>query len=607
MFPKFRCRSFASDRRGVVSILTTLLLLPLAAFAGAAMDYARLISAHTVLQGAVDAAALQAGGMLRETEEARRAAGRKIYDAQMAAFGDTIDHSMEFDFSKGNGRVEATGWVDIPTTLLKVIGKNELRASVVSTITARQDQVNMSLVLDVTGSLSDADLRAIKAAAKELVGIVLDDGQETDHFISMVPFAQFVNIGTGSAAEAVLDKAGTSAHSGQMLKGKVFAKHLRGCDEAKTAAARKAIIEQHFAAMKAQIDAMAYELEQRSPPYAQRFRRMMSYEGQAEIKSPVDCLIRNPATVSNWELLQAYPGVSWGGCVEARPAPNDINVVAPNASAPNTLFVPFYQIDGAPPSGSPDRYPNFIKEVTFNPTTNTDQFLHIDSRNGAGQQMIEDVVAGREFSILKYLNIPGALRNPNVRYHEDSICPAPMTPLTHDVATLKADIDKLVHVRAGGTNIGEGLMWGWRSLSGDAPFPLPAGIAAPEMRKRVLVVMTDGENNVNETGGWNNTPFRTQYTPYNHAGSGRLSNVTNRSTANTHFDKRMEAACEAAKKDDIEIYTVLFRNVNLTRVWNLLRACATNDTYAFKANNSDSLMSTFRAIAQRMSSLYISH
>src|SRR3954466_6113310 len=74
-----RIKSFPSDQRGATAILFGLLLLPLMAAVGAAVDYSRAANARTAMQTAVDAAALlaarDAGGLTTQglTDRTRQA------------------------------------------------------------------------------------------------------------------------------------------------------------------------------------------------------------------------------------------------------------------------------------------------------------------------------------------------------------------------------------------------------------------------------------------------------------------------------------------------------------------------------------------------------
>ena len=57
-------------------------------------------------------------------------------------------------------------------------------------------------------------------------------------------------------------------------------------------------------------------------------------------KSPVNKEIFYNANPNRFTLLQQM-GVPWGGCVESRPSPYDVQETAPDELAPETLYVPF--------------------------------------------------------------------------------------------------------------------------------------------------------------------------------------------------------------------------------------------------------------------------
>ena len=49
--------------------------------------------------------------------------------------------------------------------------------------------------------------------------------------------------------------------------------------------------------------------------------------------------------VNVWNLFSAMSGQSWGGCVEERPIPHDVDDVTPTTSDKTTLFVPMFAPD----------------------------------------------------------------------------------------------------------------------------------------------------------------------------------------------------------------------------------------------------------------------
>lgn len=95
-----------------------------------------------------------------------------------------------------------------------------------------------------------------------------------------------------------------------------------------------------------------------------------------------------------------------------------------------------------------------------------------------------------------------------------------------------------------------GLMWGWRVLSPTGPFADGAPVTGANRARKVLVLMTDGENT------------RSLDAPY-HWGSSK-----------SDADTLLSTLCTKVKSASIEIYTVAFEVTdNQTR--NMLRNCAT--------------------------------
>ncbi len=81
----------------------------------------------------------------------------------------------------------------------------------------------------------------------------------------------------------------------------------------------------------------------------------------------------------------------------------------------------------------------------------------------------------------------------------------------------------------GGTNILEGVMWGWRTLSPNAPFADGRNYNWESGRiknRKFIVVMTDGDN------VWNalNNPNGSIYSPFGYFKDNRLGQASARAT-----------------------------------------------------------------------------
>jgi Flp pilus assembly protein TadG len=122
-------RKFARDERGQFAIIGALLMVPVIAISGLALDYTRLHSAQSRLQSAADAAALAAVG----------AAGEPVARLQqlaadfVAANADGLDVDTETRVEGKHLEVQVTS--EIATPLLSVIGSQ----SVMLTVTAGID------------------------------------------------------------------------------------------------------------------------------------------------------------------------------------------------------------------------------------------------------------------------------------------------------------------------------------------------------------------------------------------------------------------------------------------------------------------------------------
>jgi len=110
-------------------------------------------------------------------------------------------------------------------------------------------------------------------------------------------------------------------------------------------------------------------------------------------------------------------------------------------------------------------------------------------------------------------------------------CANEILPLTSNMASARRSINALKP--RGWTYIPSGITWGWRTLEGELPKKVAAAPAKDD-HKRVMVIMTDGENTRSKSG-------------LTHEGE-NLNNA-NRKTARL---------CETVKNDDIEIYTIAY-------------------------------------------------
>lgn len=196
-----------ANRRGSVAVLFGISITAILAVVGAAIDFARWHSARTVTLLAVDAAVL-AGARVLQIEGASPAdaiaAAQRYYRRQIANRVGVVDDRVTFDVADGGAAVLARGRAALETALLKLGGIRQLEIAAFSNgdlseavlskgIHARQS-IELALILDTSSSMSGQRLDDLKAAAKDLLDIVVWGSNHTGHTAraAIVPYADAV-------------------------------------------------------------------------------------------------------------------------------------------------------------------------------------------------------------------------------------------------------------------------------------------------------------------------------------------------------------------------------------------------------------------------------
>lgn len=307
---------------------------------------------------------------------------------------------------------------------------------------------------------------------------------------------------------------------------------------------------------------------------------------------------------------------SWKGCFEALPYPANVQDVAP--SSDDTKYVPLFAPDepGSGTTGAQSFWDSATGKYhyTFNSYMN----------DGAGTSSCPTAASSfqaAESRACKYANPVG------ISYTADgpagipngpnfSCTSKPLQRLTTSTSTLKNLVSSLQ--ASGATNIHQGLMWGWRTLSPNGIFQDGTAYSSKTTSK-VIVLMTDGANS------WSPNPYNNyNYSLYfpmgyfrNADGSSpnpRLptgyTNVTNAADARVALDQLTLQACNNAKAAGVSIYTIGF-SVSTdpidTQGTDMLKSCASSSAQAFVANDSSSLIAAFDQIGKKIGSVRLTY
>jgi hypothetical protein len=161
---------------------------------------------------------------------------------------------------------------------------------------------------------------------------------------------------------------------------------------------------------------------------------------------------------------------------------------------------------------------------------------------------------------------------------------------------------------AGNTNSAEGMMWGWRVVSPEAPFESPNPYDDDKWQKAV-VLMTDGFNTVSSA----DTPWSSEMTPYGYAREERMGvGVNSASEMRDEIDNKLVRICTRMKADGILVYAITFglddSDPDELATKKVFQACATKDEapYYFDAPAGEDLEDAFADIASDLVQLHVS-
>jgi Flp pilus assembly protein TadG len=194
-------RRFQREQRGNITILFTLLLVPMMGFVGAAVDYSRANAVKAALQASLDATALmlaKTAGV--QTSDELTTLGQSLFNAQFTR-ADANTSKLTVNYTPGSSTIVLNGSASVATTFLRILGFENLKvdSSAMATWGAKS-RLRVALVLDNTGSMADAGkMPALKIAAKNLLSKLQSAATNNgDVYVSIVPFTKDVNVGSGN-------------------------------------------------------------------------------------------------------------------------------------------------------------------------------------------------------------------------------------------------------------------------------------------------------------------------------------------------------------------------------------------------------------------------
>ena len=202
-------RRVLRDERGTVAITFALTTIVVFAVVGGAVDFGRAVLAREKLQSTVDSAALAAARIWQTEQDIDLAEKKAIihFNAMKPEGVDAKLVKLSTDTEQNTLTIDAQATVKTP--FLSMVREESIivttRAQAKFCIGCRGGggggndgySIEVAMMLDVTGSMAGQRITDLKAAAKDLVKILVWDDQ-SDHTsrVAIVPFSAAVNAGS---------------------------------------------------------------------------------------------------------------------------------------------------------------------------------------------------------------------------------------------------------------------------------------------------------------------------------------------------------------------------------------------------------------------------
>lgn len=613
-----------ADQRGNVAMMFGLSLPVLLMLVFGGIDINRVSTAKANLQDALDAATLAAARSPYTSDQTKElnAVGLTALKANLRATDGVSFNDSDISFTvDANQVVKGAAKIQVKTLVANIIlppyGKlldDTLPVASSSDVQRSSKNIEVALVLDVTGSMNNGKIESLKSAANQLVDIVVQDVQ-TPYYtkMSLVPYSMGVNLGgyannargvptatanvtniawsTGSIASiSAVTKANpavltTTAAHGFVNGDRVAIWNASGMTQLNGVA---------FTVTNVNASARTFQLIGGNGAVIDS-RNYSTFTGSASKPAYVAKCLRTDCkpkvTANNHGLLTrngtvVFEGVQGMDYLNTRPL--TVSEVNTNDFIVDVVGGQTYTRGGTTACGE-----NGCAWRVFTSASGSLRALKNSDcvSERAGNQAYTDASPS---SARLGFNYPAD----NLNNGLNPCLNAPLRPLSSDKPGLKSAINALT---IGGSTAGHiGAAWGWYTVSPNFNSLWPSNGAGPYRDMNVLksvILMTDGEFNTPYSNGVISSDAG--------SGSGSTADHINQNAPNGSSTSQALKLCTAMKAQGITVYTVGFQVGTTGAAADLMKNCATSPDYAYLPTSSTDLSEAFKAIGRDITRLRI--
>ena len=208
--------NFARDNRGNFAVVFGLAASVLALAVGFAVDTAQLMNAKSALREAVDAAVTSTARSITLGDISEQDAPRMVKAFLTAnSTGGTLSYDQivldKLTIDRTAKTVEVAAHVDVPLYFPLFGMEKNRRVADVGAALYSDKQIEVAMMLDITGSMKGQKIEDLKTAAENAVKALLKGNKDADKprvRVAIVPYAEAVNTGKLAGTVFVEQKGG---------------------------------------------------------------------------------------------------------------------------------------------------------------------------------------------------------------------------------------------------------------------------------------------------------------------------------------------------------------------------------------------------------------
>lgn len=593
-----RLRAFTRSGAGNVAMMWALMGAVLVGLIGITVDFTRAQMLRAQMQNAVDGAALAAARGDASTPAQRAAAAQAYFDAEMGDLAATA--TLAIGDIPGTRQVTVSATMPMQLSIARIVRNEDWILHVDSDAERSGNNVEVALVLDVTGSMAGQRIVDLRTAATNLVDAVIRDQQAPYYSkVALVPYSMGVNAGAYANAArgpitgpADIEDAAWAAGSGRNISG------ITRANPAVVSASNHGF--QNGDTVYIRNVSGMHQVNNRTFTVANRTTNSFQLQG---VNSSGYNSYSSGGTVT--ECLNATCSV------EVTVDDHDFEVgdrvyftgVNGMTQLNNSLFV-ISAVDGDTftLSGTHANFSSYTNGGDAHCTAAGCDYFAFQNASGNNWRVFPaSTCVSERVSSQQYTDASPASQRVGLNYPSSANeCPgASIVPLTTDANYLNGRISNL---QAAGSTAGQiGLAWGWYMLSPNWASLFPASAqgasySAPETLK-IVVLMTDGAFNTGYCNG--------VISDDSDNGAGSASERINCDATNGDPFDQARSLCTAMKNRNIIIYTVGFGLASGSEAEEVMEDCATSSEHAYLTGDGNQLIAAFNAIAASITQLRI--